>query len=1105
MPGIPRKDHAAELRDQIISAMVELPFIAAVYDRRLLIRLIRLEIVDFPDIRESQETRLHVVEIVLACLRHPGGLRALRNALRTMDPDAASSRRVRHLIESANLLALLPEEAIAEAKGMLAKVAPMETPAWRTTFRTLDRSNRTTKTISRLSLVDAFDILCHRPGDPVPPGLAFIDELSRQVDGVASGELKRWAEIQAKHLGVMDELLGVRPAIPTSGNGQTSDSANGNLPTDNAQNTQSSSDFTTEQTSSSEADEGDDALVGDRMPPVETATPAKEKLPLVWGNVPPRNPNFTGREALLQYLHTKLQMEREAAVLPRALHGMGGVGKSQIAIEYVHRHRSDYDLIWWIPADRKVDILASLADLAFRLKLDMTRQANNAVPVLLDALNTGQIPYENWLLIFDNAEDVAEARAYFPSGGNGTILVTSRNLEWALTAEESIEVDVFTPEESRKFLLNRSPDLSPQDADRLGEELGYLPLAVEQAASWHAVTGMPVTEYLELLQAKRIELLSQTPSAQDQGSVAAAWNVSLDRLEQKNPAALQLLQVCSFFAPSDISRDLFVAAPVRITAELDTLLGDSIQLARAIRDIQSYALARLNHQDSTLQIHRLIQAVLMSRLDDSQRELMRFGAHALLVNADPKHPHLPEQWSRYQMLHKHFEASRVTDSADPLIHGLTMHMVEFLFYWGAHAECRDIATRVHATWTEKLGFEHPQNLKLATWLGYICWVLGDFARARQVNRQAFEAYDRTFGPDDEGTLNASRMVCTDLRAAGRFQEAKERNESIYKRSRTLFGPDDPATLHAAHDLGVSLRLTGEFARAIELDDETARRRTEVLGRNHTETLRTLNGLAVDRREAGHFVEAHRLQEQIYKRHLEIMGADKPMSLHAARNLAVARRKSGDHGGAKELSEVTVEKFRRRYGTDYPETMAAELNYAVDLRQVGQLDDARELGGRLVERYRRALGAQHAHTLSAQTNLAIVYRLQGDPEQAHALNKQVYETLTETLGADHPVTLTCAINLASDLYTLGEAQAAYELDSETLERSQRVLGAEHPSVLACSANLALDLRRLGRTAEAEKIQGNTMALFRKVLGDKHPATLNALQSIRADCDVDPMPL
>ena len=167
------------------------------------------------------------------------------------------------------------------------------------------------------------------------------------------------------------------------------------------------------------------------MPPVAITTRSPTKLPQVWGDVPQRNPNFTGREALLAHLHDELRAARETAVLPQALHGMGGVGKSQVAIEYVHRHSNEYDLIWWIPSEQDGQILSSLTKLAQRLQLDVSPAANSAVPAVREALSTGQAPYEKWLLVFDNAETPSEVRQYFPTGGAGKILVTSRNPDWA--------------------------------------------------------------------------------------------------------------------------------------------------------------------------------------------------------------------------------------------------------------------------------------------------------------------------------------------------------------------------------------------------------------------------------------------------------------------------------------------------------------------------------------------------------------------------------------------------------------------------------------------------------------------------------------------------
>jgi hypothetical protein len=854
-----------------------------------------------------------------------------------------------------------------------------------------------------------------------------------------------------------------------------------------------------------QADSSTTSLRGESaMPPVGT-TPPSVKLPQVWGDVPQRNPNFTGREDLLKKIHEELMRTQETAVLPQALRGMGGVGKSQVAIEYVYRHSAEFDLVWWIPAEQEGQILASLTQLAQQLKLDVPPEANSAVPAVRDALSTGRTPYRNWLLIFDNAEAPQDVKKFFPTVGAGKILVTSRDLEWARFTR-SAEVDVFTRQESCDFLLDRDLGLSDSDADDLAEALGDLPLAIEQAAAWRAATGMPVGQYLGLLEQKRIEVLETAPPADYPSSVAAAFQLSLNKLREINPAALQLLQICSFFAPEPISRDIFAGSPVApIGPDLDPVLADSFRLSRAIRDIQRYALAKIDHRRNALQIHRLVQAVLIGRMSDNERALMRKGAHTLLANGNPNNPANPSEWRRYQALRPHVTVSRAVESPDPRVQDLVFGIVQFLHHWGDHTGSEQLAEEAYHCWKINRGETDPQTLRLAKWLGYTRWVNGKYTEARELNRRTLELYRESLGDEDEGTLDAMYMVVVDHRTSGDFHQAKELDERTFAVARKEFGADDPATLNYAHSLGVTLRLLGEFKRAAALDADNFKRRQIVLGPNEPTTLDSLNALLIDLREEGHYLEAAQRQEALYRQHVELFGHETPATLQAARYLAIALRKAGNHPRARELAKDTLTRYRRRYGEDYPQTIATAVNYAVDLRHAGEWEEAGLLSTATLDRYRRMFGERHAYTLAARTNLAIVLRLQGDVEAAHRHNSEAWHMLEATLGESHTVTLTCATNLASDLYSRGDFQQAYERDVDTLANSERSLGAEHPSTLAVGVNLALDLRALGRAKEGDRILADTMAKLRATLGDRHPATLNALQSVRADCDVDPMPL
>lgn len=1112
-----RRDPATEFRYALIEILNEHQCTDALADRRLLINLIRSEARDLPELGERPQARLHIIEIVNVCHQHPGGLPALLSGLAIMAPDHNGTKRAQRLFETTSLAGLLPEPEIHRGTELLRRPELHRVDAWRQIVEELAPQLHT----GDATLPQAFEqlSLLHTGQHVEPPALALIGRLAEKLDGPIATALDRWRQDQLDRLWLSTEQ-GVQ-APQGDRTDVTEATATGQPPEEAVAPADDSARVAVHAGGLPRDILGDDLPLmpqmsespptvndGDVMASVASTRGVAdtERLPQVWGDVPPRNPHFTGREALLAKLHEDLRATRATAVLPQSLHGMGGVGKSQVAIEFVHRHRSDFDLVWWVPSEQPGLVLSSLTKLAERLRLDAGPEANTAVPAVKEALSTGQTPYTNWLLIFDNAEDLNEVRRFFPTGGAGKILVTSRNPEWA-GVTRTLEVDVFPREESIQFLRTRTPELSDEDADRLAHALGDLPLAIEQAAAWRAATGMPVNDYLSLLEAKRIELLEDTVSPDYDKPVAAAWNMSLDKLEETNLAALQLLQVCSFFAPEPISRELFAGSPTAsITPDLDSMLGDPIRLARAIRDIQRYALARFDHRNDTLQMHRLVQTVLVGRMDDSQRDVMRRGAHTLLASGDPLQPGRRSRWARYQGLLPHVQVARAVEATDPRVQDLVFRVVEFLYHWGDHEGCERLAAEAYGYRLEQFGESHPQTLRLAKYLGYIQWVLGKYDKSEPLQARTLQLYLQRVGDEDEGTLDAMTMVAASLRAKGDFVGARDQDERALTSSRRQFGPDDPATLVAAHNLGISLRLTGEFRRAAELDADTHQRRALVFGPDAEPTLRTLNGLVIDQREAGAYLGAHARQEEVYKQCLAAAGGERsPVVMLAARNLAVSRRKAGYHEGARTLAESTMERLRRRYGDNYPDTIAAAINLAVDLRHANEREEARELGESALDRYLKLFGPNHLHTLSAQANLAIVRRLLGDTRTAYETNKDTLDGLVDTVGADHPVTLTCATNLASDLFALGDPQGAYERDTDTLARSDRTLGPDHPSTLAIAVNLSLDLRELGREQAADKIHADAMGKYRRVLGDRHPATLNAREGLRADCDVDPMPI
>lgn len=834
------------------------------------------------------------------------------------------------------------------------------------------------------------------------------------------------------------------------------------------------------------------------------------ETPALLVNVPLRNTTFVGRHALLRAVEEQLAAQDTAAVLPHALHGMGGVGKSQLVLEYIYTHQHDHKVICWIPAERESLVLASLATLAAQLGVAPAERdrvgapaAGTAVPAALEALRTG-VPYDSWLLVFDNAEDVEMVRSYFPSNGPGKIIVTSRNRAWERVATP-LPVNVFERGESVELLQKRSPDLSAEDAGRLAEALGDLPLAVEQAGTWHAVTGMRVDEYLDLLARRSPEILELDPAPDYPVSVAAAWDISLERLRESNPGARQLLDICASMAPEPIPRSMLRGSRgINITPEIDPLLRESITLNRAVRDLSQFSLVKVDPRTDSLQMHRLLQTVLLAKLSPEERERMRDAAHQLLSAAKPGPFGSSLEWRAYQALLPHMLSSQAVTSTDTWVRELVQDTVWFLYYWGDQVGAADFAREAWNAWLAASGEEDINVIRMAKSLSFLLRQIGEVPESIPLSENALEV-SRRVDVEAEELVDSLCALADARRYQGRFVEARDLGREAAELARPLFGPEDPATLRATHTWGVALRLCGQFTEALQLDQEIARLRDQLFGPENFFTLNSLNALTLDMMEAGDYPGARDFQEDVHRRVRTALGAENPLSLRIARTLAVCRRRDGALAEAARLSEATLRRFVARYGAEHFDSLSSAVNVSVDHRLAGDLEGSRRLAEEALWRYQRHLGENHAYTMVTEATLAATLRAQGDLDQVRELEDDAARRLGETVGPRHITTLTVAIGRANTACANRDFERAHDIDEANLPLLTEVAGEDHPLTLSCTANLALDLRDLGRGADADELQHLAMAgLTRRVRPD-HPWLGAVRQRRRIECDMALMPL
>ncbi|WP_330440287.1 FxSxx-COOH system tetratricopeptide repeat protein [Streptomyces griseoaurantiacus] len=844
-------------------------------------------------------------------------------------------------------------------------------------------------------------------------------------------------------------------------------------------------------------------------------------------NVPPRNNSFTGRDLHLDRLRNELGTEalRQDTPVGRVfLYGLGGIGKTQIAQEYVHRYGSQYDVVHWIPAEQPETIPPLLAELGTELGL-RGESVDELVQATLAALRTGLAG--RWLLVFDNIEsqgpDQADASVeqYIPVDGPGHVIVTARRSPMGQN-QSAMEIDAFNRSESVALLRRRVDGMTAKDANRIADTLGDFPMAMEMAAAWLRQTGMPLDTYLELVDSRVSAVLSRDDGTGGgpQQSLTAVWRLSVDRLAENRPAAVRLLELCSFLSPEPIAHSLLYSDGMRnYLAEVtgDTSVFDPMVMGYLIRDLGRYALATVDQRNRFIQVHRLLQAAVREWLEDdpARYEQIRHRAQLVLAGALPSAA-LPEESpqvrQRMAELLPHLDPSGAVSSTDPRVCEWVIRQVRNQWLIGDHRAAAALGRRALRAWTEAevLGRDHPLTLRVAAQAANPLRSLGLFQDAYELDEDTLRRQREQLGRDNGHTLVTARNYGADLRGLGRYQEAYESDQETYElcRNHPDFGEDNEATLRAGNNLAVSLNLAGRPADGLALAKEVHERSRTVLGQRNRRTLNARSGVALDLREMGEYQASLDELTALRKQFVELQDESNDV-LRTDASLAVTQRRLGNHTAAEALTRTTLNSFQKRYGELHPDTMSCGANLACDLLALSETNpdrraEALELGKRSVQLYQSRLGADHPFTLAAATNLVAILRNQDEATEALKLGDDTLRQLVGRLGEQHPAAVACRANRAGALSALGRHREATAEDEKVHEAYLALYGPDHPRVLCARYNAALE-RILAGDEEAETPLREAGEDTERKLGPRHPTCRAMVNRRRIDFDLEMPPI
>ncbi|MET9619087.1 tetratricopeptide repeat protein [Kitasatospora indigofera] len=717
--------------------------------------------------------------------------------------------------------------------------------------------------------------------------------------------------------------------------------------------------------------------------PPEALRPAAEVIATEGLDNLPYRKDFVGRDSELDALD--LALARPGRALVQAVHGLGGVGKSALAIHWAatRAHRQGLAPVRWISADSPAALQQGLADLAAALQPELSQ----FLPVedLAERAVQWLATHSGWLLILDNVTAPSHIAGLLGRATTGRYLITSRLATGWHDATTRIRLDILDPAEALALLTSRTCVAGPRNmdgADDLCAELGHLPLALEQAAAYIAQNPLLTPrDYLGLLAEYPADMFDVGGAEVTDATIARVWRVTLNRIAEQQPLATHLLRVLAWYAPDHI--------PTRL---LDST-GSPPAVHRALGLLTAYSMVTANPATDTVSVHRLVQA--LARTPDTpspdqtgrhdpdphrQPHLInkaREDATTLLSGTLPHTWEEPVHWPAWRALLPHADAlaDHVPTACDTVTTLVVLNRTGmFLRGQGLNARALRHVDRVATSSKRIFGGNHPETLTARNNLAYVYQETGDLERAIPLYEQTLNDRLRVLGEDHLDTLASGNNLAYAYKVAGDLERAIPLYEQTLADFARTLGDDHPDTLTSRNNLAGAYETTGDLERAIPLYEQTLNDRLRVLGEDHLDTLASGNNLAYAYKVTGDLGQAIPLYEQTLTAGVRLLGKDHVDTLTFGNNLASAYWAVGDSGRAIPLYEQTLADSVRVLGDDHPRTLASRKNLAYAYKVAGDLERAIPLYEQTLADSVRVLGEHHEDTLACRSDLANMIQL-----------------------------------------------------------------------------------------------------------------------------------
>lgn len=790
-----------------------------------------------------------------------------------------------------------------------------------------------------------------------------------------------------------------------------------------------------------------------------------------------RNLFFTGRKHILENTYNQFFCTKESFnPLVQVISGLGGIGKTQMAVEYTYFYQNSYKAILWINADTNDNFINDLVNIANLLHLteDKMQEQNFIVQAVKGWLST----HSSWLLILDNIQNVDIYSSFLSIANNGHILITTNN-QTVGPATNYIHLEKMSIEEGIILLLRRSKTILTEIAlDKILEndlvaaksivsEVDGLPLAIEQAGAYVEETACGLPHYLNLYKKFRSILLKRRgqPVLLHPASVTTTFSISFEKVQKENPVAADVLRSCAFLNSVSIPEEIFLTNTLFSESNFHSRINNDLEFDEIIGILRSFSLINRHVSSSTFSIHRLVQEVLRDLMDKEMYDNWQKSVVTSVISMFPVED--VQNWDLCQRLLPHaltcLEWIKYDALDIPWLHKSLIKVGLYLHERGQYQKAEMVFQNILDMCIKIHGRVSHETASCLNNLAVTSLALGKYKQAKSSCEDALAIFKQILGRMHQLTATATYNLAYLYDNSGKYDQA----EAFYKEAQDIYeglrGPEDLETTKCMHSLTMLYVKQRKYEQAEQILQKVLEIRSKLLGTKHPLIALSFNDIAGLYEQQGKYEQAEVYLQKALEINEFLLGEHPNVATNLL-NLAGHYAKQGKYNQSKPLFQRAIQIYEQVLGVEHIDIARAFNNYAFLLSEQDEREDARLLYKKALTIYKYHFQGNHPETLSILNSLIQVCINLGRSIEAQ---KYIIEMQELTYGNKHPILASSLNNLALHYKQKKQYQEALVYYKQALAIDEEIYGSKHLEVAIDLNNLAGVYEDQGRYEEAEQ--------------------------------------